>query len=49
MCWTKRFKYIGCIVFVLTCFAANSSASETVVAIINNEPTEENFDGTSLA
>ena len=49
MCWTKRFKYIGCIAFVLTCFAANSSASETVVAIVYNEPAEENFDGTSLA
>ena len=49
MCWMKRFKYIGCIAFVLTCFAANSSASETVVAIVYNEPAEENFDGTSLA
>ena len=49
MCWMKRFKYIGCIAFVLTCFAANSSASETVVAIVYNEPAEENFDGTPFA
>ena len=49
MCWTRRIKYSGCIALVLTCFAANSSASETLVAIIYNEPTEENFDGTPFA